>query len=95
MAKMTKAQRAQWAKHERWVSAAMDLVYLAAPNDQTPFSECYRLASADVRKQHDDARKALMDFEFKMADERRGWFQDGRFRDYGDPHDLRRYGESQ
>lgn len=92
MPKMTKAQRTHMARLERWKAAAMDLVYLAAPNDQTPFSECYKAASPDVRKGYDDARTAIADYERKMADEGRGWYDGGRFRDYGDPYGLRQYG---
>lgn len=95
VAKMTKAQRSRMAKLERWVSAAMDLVYLAAPDQHTPFSECYRLASADVRKGYDDAKAALAAFEQQMADEQRGWYDNGRFKDYGDPYGLRRYGSAE
>lgn len=91
--RMTKPQRKLMGKLEKWVRAQIDLIYLAGRPNDLPFSECYARAPQEHKAAYDEARRALADFEHKMADEGRGWFDNGRFRDYGDPYGLHSYAE--
>lgn len=78
---LTKAQEAKYAKLKASLSDAFDKVYAAAPDDHTPFSQCYELASRCVRAAYDGAQRAISDFERNMVVEGRGYF-DGRYHFY-------------
>ena len=75
---MKTGTKAQKAKHEKLVEAkglAMRAVYSFAPNNQTPFNDCYALALPDARQAYHSATDALVKFEHAMVQEARGWFR--------------------
>lgn len=70
---MTKKHLATLKKLRLACDAATDAVYAAAPDRDTPLSECLRMADAKTFNAYDSARRALWDFQQQMVDERRAW----------------------
>lgn len=63
MAKMTKAQTDRREKLRAKLDRAQTEVYAAAPNRETRFSDCLKLASETTRRAYETARADLDQFE--------------------------------
>lgn len=74
MAKMTKAQVAKYDKINKRLDSARSTIYAFAPDNQTIWSDCFKLASNDAKEQWSDAYKAKNDFEWQMVNEGRGYW---------------------
>jgi hypothetical protein len=71
----TKAQHAKHAKLMAAKDRAVMSIYATAPNNLTPFNDCYDHAPTELRKAYHIASQELNDFEASMVQDGRGWMR--------------------
>ena len=80
---VTQAQRKQLEKLYTRMSAAQAAVFACAPNDRTPFRQCFDMAPVSVQQEFKSAQSARSDFERSLTAQGRGWFNSfGHFYSY-------------
>lgn len=71
--KPTKKQLATYASLCATWDKTRDAVYAAAPDNRTPFNDCYRAAPQDVRDAYDRAAADVRDYERSMREQGRAY----------------------
>lgn len=81
--KVTQAQRRQLERLNAALSKAQADVFACAPNDRTPFRDCFDMAPLSVQQAFKSAQSARSDFERSLTAQGRGWFNaSGHFYSY-------------
>lgn len=82
MKRMTKATTAKLEMLRNQRNAAMNLIYGFAPDRNTRFSDCRKLATSDANALYESACDAVSAYERQLADDGRGWIENGYFKEY-------------